>query len=189
MSSIKILSRYSRVTVQSKRPAAVLLSVLACALLLPASAQTPHKTVISHASRVVLSFTGVHTHADYILFDTGTLDLPALQRDPIHYPGLTFNAHSSLPTNHAALPPDLAAFGSPGDPPLENPYGGIDGGPGKSGWTLLPGHQNGKNAVKVLVPTRFANWLAAQPPARRKQYAQPKRYTLVITWGSPPSPQ
>lgn len=156
-------------------------------VLPPAAAQTPPKIVIFHAARVVLSFTGVHTHADYILFDTGALDLPALQRDPAHYPGLTFTAHSSLPTDHAALPPDLAAFSSPGDPPLENPYGGIDGGPGKSGWSLLPGHQNGKNVVKVLVPTRFANWLATQTPARRRQYAQPKRYTLVITWQNPPS--
>lgn len=182
MSDSKILRRYSRVSPQSKRRAAFFAAVLTSFVLPPTFAQTTHKTVISHASRVVLSRTGVHTHANYILFDTGPLDLLTLQRDPAHYPGLTFKAHSSLPTNHAALPPDLAAFGSPGDPPLENPYGGIDGGPGKSGWTPLPMHQNGKNVVKVLVPTRFANWLAAQPPARRKQYAQPKRYTLVITW-------
>ena len=185
MSDSKILPRYSRVSPQSKRRAAVFVAVLICFILPPAVAQTPHKTVITQASRVVLGVTGVHTHADYILFNTGALDLLALQRDPAHYPGLSFKAHSSLPTNHAALPPDLAAFGSPGDPPLENPYGPIDGGSGKPGWTPLPGHQNGKNVVTVLVPTRFANWLAAQPPARRKQYAQPKRYTLTITWNSP----
>lgn len=183
MGHIKILSRYSRVTLQSKRRAAFFVAGLVCLVLRPADAQTPHKTVISHASRVVLSVTGVHTHANYILFDTGTLDLLALRRDPAHYPNLTYQARSSLPTDHAALPPDLAAFSSPGDPPLENPYGGIDGGSGKSGWTSLPGHQNGKNSVTVMVPTRFANWLAAQPPARRKQYTQPKRYTLVIAWG------
>ncbi len=183
MSKGKILSRYSRVSPQSKRRAAIFVAALACFVLPPAVAQAPHKTVISHASRVVLSHTGIHTHANYLLFDTGALDLLALQRDPAHYPNLTYKAHSSLPTDHAALPPDLAAFSSPGDPPLENPYGGIDGAPGKSGWTPLPGHQNGKNIVTVMVPTRFANWLAAQPPARRKQYTQPKRYTLVITWG------
>ncbi len=183
MSDIKILSRYSRVTPQSKRPTAFFVVVLAGLVLPSAFAQTPHKVVISRASRVVFSSTGVHTHADYLLFDTGAFDLSALQRDPAHSPQLTFKAHSSLPTNHAALPPDLAAFSSPGDPPLENPYGSIDGGSGKPGWTLLPGHQNGKNVVKVLVPTRFANWLAVQTPARRKQYAQPKRYTLTITWG------
>ncbi len=178
---------YSRVIPPSKRPAAFFVAA-ACCVLLPASALSPHKTVISRASRVVFSAVGVHTHADYLLFDTGALDLLALQRDPAHYAGLSFKAHSSLPTNHAALPPDLAAFSSPGDPPLENPYGAIDGGSGKPGWTLLPGHQNGKNVVKVLVPTRFANWLAAQSPARRKQYAQPGRYTLVVTWTSPPPP-
>lgn len=171
---------------QGKRHAAVFVAALACLVLPPVSAQTPHKVVIPHASRVVLSYTGVHTHADYLLFDTGALDLPALARDPRRYPQLAFKAHSSLPTNHAALPPDLAAFSSPGDPPLENPYGAIDGGAGKPGWSLLAGHQNGRNIVKVLVPTRFANWLAAQPPARRRQYAQPKRYTLSITWNSPP---
>ena len=39
--------------------------------------------------------------------------------------------------------------------------------------------------MKVLVPTRFANWLAEQPPARRKLYAQPGRYTLTIIWNNP----
>ena len=184
-----MLSFYSRVFALGKRPAAFFAAAAACLLLPPADAQTPHKIAISHASRVVFSVTGVHTHADYLLFDTGASDLLALQRDPVHYAGLSFKAHSSLPTNHAALPPDLAAFSSPGDPPLENPYGPIDGGSGKPGWTLLPGHQNGRNVVKVLVPTRFANWLAAQPPSRRKLYAQPGRYTLTIIWTSPPSPQ
>lgn len=165
------------------------MAALTCFVLPAAARQPPPKTVSVPAFRAALSHTGVHTHANYLLFDTGALDLLALQRDPAHYPKLTFKAHSSLPTDHAALPPDLAAFGSPSDPPLENPYGGIDGGSGKSGWTPLPGHRNGKNIVTVMVPTRFVNWLAAQPPARRKQYAQPKRYTLVITWKSPPSPQ
>ena len=110
MSGIKMLSFYSRVFPPGKRPAAFFVAAVACFVLPPAAAQTLHKTVISHASRVVFSATGVHTHADYLLFDTGALDLPALQRDPAHYPGLSFKAHSSLPTNRAALPPDLAAF-------------------------------------------------------------------------------
>ncbi len=177
---------YSRAAQHGKRRAPLfmllLLASCASASFAPASAQSVHKIVIPRASRVVFSHLGVHTNANYLLFDTGTLNLPALQGDPAHYSHLTFKAHSSLPTNHAALPPDLAAFSSPGDPPLQNPYGPIDGGPSKSGWTLLPGHENGKNIVKVLVPTRFANWLALQPPARRKQYEQPHRYTLVITW-------
>lgn len=141
------------------------------------------KVVIAHASRVVLSHTGIHTHADYLLFDTGALDLLKVQQDPLHYPHLAFKAHCSLPTDRAALPPDLAALGSPSDPPLPSPYGPIDGAPGKPGWTLLPEHQGGKNSVRVLAPTRFANWLAQQSPARRRQYAQPKHYTLTIWWG------
>ncbi len=181
-----MLPLYSRSARLGKRRALIFL-LFACACFVPALAQTagitPHKIVISHAAQVVFSHTGIHTHADYLLFDTGALDVTACQRDPAHYPQLSFHAHSSLPTNHAALPPDLAAFSSPGDPPLENPYGAIDGGPGKSGWTVLPGHQDGKNVVKVLVPTRFANWLALQPLARRRQYAQPRRYTLVVSWG------
>ena len=186
-----MLSVYSRAAQQGKRHVSIFLLVFlaasASAFFAPALAQSPHKIVIPRASRLVLGHLGIHTDANYLLFDTDALDLSACQRDPLHYSHLTFKAHSSLPTNHAALPPDLAAFGSPGDPPLQNPYGPIDGGPGKSGWTLLPGHENGRNIVKALVPTRFANWLAAQSPARRRQYAQPNRYTLTITWNSPPS--
>ena len=152
-------------------------------LPLPASAQAVQKIVVPHASRVVFGHTGIHTHADFLLFDTGKADLLQWRQDPAHYPHLTLKAHCSLPTDRAALPPDLAAFSSPSDPPLPNPYGPIDGAPGKPGWTVLPEHQNGKNVVKVSVPTRFANWLALQSPARRKQYAQPKRYTLTIRWG------
>ena len=183
MFDIKTLSSYSRRVPTGKRCAGAVLALLCLAPALPVSAQAIKKIVIPRASRIVFSHTGVHTHANYLLFDTGTLDLLKMQRDPAHYPQLTFRAHSSLPTDHAALPPDLAALGSPSDPPIPNPYGPIDGAPGKSGWTALPGHQNGKNTVKVLVPTRFVNWLAQQSPARRKQYAQPKRYTLTIRWG------
>ena len=179
-----MLSLYSPSNCFGKRRLMLLLPLISLcfSLMSASSAQTAKKIVISHASRVVFSHTGVHTHADYLLFDTGALDLLALQHNPA-YPNLAFKAHSSLPTDRAALPPDLAAFSSPGDPPLQNPYGPIDGGPGKPGWSLLPLHQNGKNCVKVLVPTRFVNWLAAQSPARRKQYAQPQRYSLVVTWG------
>lgn len=178
-----MLSLYSPSDCPRKLCRATLLLLICFGLYSSVLAQTVHKVVIPHASRVVFSHTGIHTHADYLLFDTGTLDLLARQHDPVHFPKLTFKAHSSLPTDHAALPPDLAAFSGPGDPPLDNPYGPIDGGPGKPGWSLLPQHQNGKNQVKVMVPTRFVNWLAQQSPARRKQYLQPKRYTLTITWG------
>ena len=179
-----MLSLYSRKAQLGKRRAAAFLPAgfASLLLLLPAAAQTASQITIARASRIVFTHTGVHTHANYLLFDTGALNLLTMQRDPARYPHLAFRAHCSLPTDRAALPPDLAAFRSPGDPPLENPYGPVDGG-GKPGWTELPLHQNGRNWVKVLAPTRFANWLAQQSPARRKQYLMPKRYTLKITWG------
>ncbi len=148
----------------------------------PAPAQTPHKIIILHASQIAFSHLGIHTHANFLLFDTGSSDIAAMQHDPVHFPRLTLRACSSLPTDRAALPPDLVAFSSPTDPPLPNPYGPINGGSGKPGWTLLPLHKDGKNFVKVLVPSRFADWLAGQPPARRRLYSQRQRFTLQISW-------
>jgi hypothetical protein len=165
-----------------RRVLRLFLAIAVFGLVFPATAQTVNTVRIPRAAKIVFSHTGIHTHANYLLFDTGPLDLLTMQRDPARFPHLTLHAHSSLPTDRAALPPDLAGFSSPGDPPLENPYGPIDGGHGKPGWTLLPLHQNGKNWVKALAPTRFANWLALQPPARRKQYLLPRHYTLEITW-------
>ena len=127
---------------------------------------------------------GIHTHANFISFDTGTRDLAAMQADPVHFPHLRLRAHSRLPTDHAALPPDLAM---PGDPPLPNPYGPIDGGAKGPGWAVLASRQGGHNAARVSVPTRFANWVALQPPARRKDYSDPRRYWLEARWGPFPS--
>lgn len=188
---------YSRAaSVRKRRTALCLLALTLLALILPAGAQSVQKIVVPKASKIVLGHTGVHTHADYILFETGAYNLAAMQRDPVRYPHLTLKAHSSLPTDRAALPPDLADLGA-GGPPLDNPYGPIDGGGGKPGWGLLPLHQNsktqnnktqnGKNWVKVFAPTRFANWLALQSAARRRQYQMPRHYTLEITWETPPS--
>lgn len=170
-------------TCRNKR-LAVLVLALTCLEVLcpPAGAQPPGRRVISGASRLALSRTGIHTHADFILFDTGELDLAALQKDPARYPALKVTAHCRLSTDHAALPPELAA---PGDPPLPNPYGPIDGGTGKPGWGIVPFNKNGRHQAKVLVPTRFANWLALQPPARRKVYLDPRRYWLEVRWGVP----
>lgn len=176
-------SLYSRVHGPGKRFFCSLSVLLWLGAACPAPAQTPHKIVVSRASQIVFSRLGIHTHANFLLFDTGSADIAAMQQNPAHFRHLTLRASSSLPTDRAALPPDLAAFSSPGDPPLPNPYGPIDGGPGKPGWTGLPLHQNGKNRVKILVPTRFADWLAGQPPARRRVYLQPQRYRLTITWG------
>lgn len=176
-------SLYSPVHCLGKRFCLLLVALLWLRSACPAPAQTPQKVVIPRASQVVLSHLGVHTHANFLLFDTGTLDITVMQRDPAQFPRLTLRAHSSLPTDRAALPPDLAAFSNPGDPPLPNPYGPIDGGNGKPGWTLLPLNQGGRHFVKALVPTRFADWLNGQSPARRRAYFQPQRYRLLITWG------
>jgi hypothetical protein len=176
-------SFYSRVSGIGKRFFCPFSALLWLAAACPASAQSPHKVTIPRASQISFGHLGVHTHANFLLFDTGSLDTAAMRQDPAHFPRLTLRAYSSLPTDRAALPPDLAAFSSPTDPPLPNPYGPINGGKGKSGWTLLPLSKNGRNLVKVLVPTRFADWLAAQPPARRRAYLQPPRFTLQITWG------
>lgn len=157
-----------------------------CLLLAPcwAGAQTPGRLIVPRAAHVDIAHTGTHTHANFIFFDTGTRDLAAMQADPIHFSHLTIRAHSRLSTDHAALPPDLAM---PGDPPLDNPYGPMEGGHGKPGWGVIPLHQAGHkgamtNGAKVVVPTRFANWVALQPPTRRKSYLDPRRYWLEVHW-------
>ena len=147
-----------------------------------AAAQAPGRLVIPRAARVDIGHTGIHTHANFIFFDTGAHDLLAMQADPVHFPHLTLRAHSRLPTDHAALPPDLAM---PGDPPLPNPFGPIEGGGGKPGWSVFPQHEGKRSRAKVTVPTRFANWVALQPPARRKAYLDPRRYWLEVRWGEP----
>lgn len=173
----------------------------ACLLLAPsgAYAQTPTQTpiqtsirapgrlVVPRAARVDIGHTGIHTHLNFIYFDTGTHDLAAMQADTIHFPHLTLCAHSRLPTDHAALPPGLAI---PGDPPLENPYGPMERRRSRAGWGIVPLHQVGRggaaiNEAKVVVPTRFANWVALQPPARRKAYLDPRQYWLEVCWGDP----
>ena len=149
--------------------------------LLPVAAQTsaPDHFVIPRASRLDLSHTGIHTHANFILFDTGALDLAALQREPARYPHLTIRAETRLDTDHAALPPELTM---PGDPPLDNPYGPMGGGRGKPAWGVTLLAQNGRHLVKVSVPTRFANWLALQTPAKRTRYLDPRQYRLEVLW-------
>ncbi|MDQ2798579.1 MAG: hypothetical protein M3Y13_02925 [Armatimonadota bacterium] len=150
--------------------------------MLPTGAQTPASGhfVIPRAVRLDLRHTGIHTHANFVMFNTGSHDLAAMQRDPARYPHLTIRAETRLDTDHAALPPDLTM---PGDPPLDNPYGPIGGGHGKPGWSVMPLAKNGRHLVKVSVPTRFANWLALQPAARRKRYLDPRQYQLEVRWG------
>ncbi len=167
--------QYPRVARAGKHAALILCLPLCAALFEAACAASPQTVTIPRASSVVLGVLGVHTHADYLLFDTGTRDFSRVSP-------LTLRAFCRLPTDRAALPPDLAAFSRPGDPPLPNPYGPISGGGGRPGWTALPEHRGGRNVVRVLVPTRFANWLAAQPPARRRAYRRPDSYSLRIGW-------
>ena len=96
---IKTCLCHSRVTPRSKCPAAFLLAALAGFALLPALAQDDRtKSSFLMLPPLLVSHTGVHTHADYLLFDTGALDLLAMQRDTVRYPKLSFRAHSSLPT-------------------------------------------------------------------------------------------
>ena len=135
--------------------------------------------MIAHASQVDLSHTGIHTHANFLLFDTGSLDV-ARQQDKSGHSHLTVIGHSRLNTDHAALPPEYQSL-SEGDPPLDNPYGPIDGQQrGKPGWATLPFTLNGRHWVKILVPTRFANWVALQPKARRRRYMDGRNYSLEI---------
>ena len=161
-----------------KRFSALLLAFLP----LPAWAQAPGALTFPRAVQVQMGRTGIHTHADFILFDTGHTDLAAWQKDAGRYPGLKIVARCRLGTDHAALPPELAA---PGDPPLPNPYGPIDGGGGRPGWGILPETSAGRHHVRVLVPTRFANWLAGQTPARRRAYLDPRSYRLEVRWNAP----
>ena len=157
-------------------------ALLLLGLMLPTGAQPAPSGhfVIPSASRLDLSHTGIHTHANFVLFDTGKRDLAAMQRDPAQYPHLIIRADTRLDTDHAALPPDLMMQG---DPPLDNPYGPIGGGHGKPGWSVTPLAKNGRHLMKVSVPTRFANWLALQTPARRKRYLAPRQYRLEVRWG------
>ena len=173
---------YTRLNSLGKLPCCVPLLLFCLGAACPAPAQTPHQVTIPRAAEVSLGHVGIHTHANFLLFSTGASDILKMSRDSVQFPSLKLRAFCTLPTDRAALPPDLAAFSAPSDPPLPNPYGPISGGDGKPGWTPFPVHQNGKNFVKVLVPTRFANWLALQPSAKRRVYLQPQRYSLRITW-------
>ncbi len=146
-----------------------------------AAGDGPHRVVIPAASRLEIGHTGIHTHANFLLFTTGRWDVAAMRRDPTHFPHLSVRGRSDLPTDHAALPPE---FTQPGDPPLPNPYGSIGGdGAGKRGWDVVTEASSGGNEVRVLVPTRFANWLALQPAARQRRYADRRHWHLEIRWG------
>jgi len=166
---------------RKRRPLGLCLGL--CLLLsasLPAIAQAPGRLVIPRAARVDIGHTGIHTHANFVFFDTGGRDLAAMQGDPARFPHLTLRAHSRLPTDHAALPPDMTM---PGDPPLPNPFGPMEGGGGRPGWSVVAARLGERHEAKVIVPTRFANWVALQPPARRKAYLDPRRYWLEVRWG------
>jgi hypothetical protein len=143
-----------------------------------------HRHTIPQASRVDLSHLGVHTHANVITFDTGALNVTAMQADrsQARYRSVTLVGKCRLDTDHAALPPAFKDFASDiGKVP--NPYGPIDGRlHGKPGWVTAAYREGAHNRVRISVPTRFANWVAGQKPQRRRQYQDRRSYTLQITW-------
>ena len=165
---------------RGKRGAGLLLGIVGGMALAGAVQCDPKAVVIPHAARVDLSHVGMHTHENFVRFDTGTLDVAAMRQDAARYPHLTVRGSSRLPTDHAALPPEWA---SPGDAPLDNPYGPIQGQGKRPGWEVTAGQEGGKNWVKVIVPTRFANWVALQPEKVRRRYLDPRSYSLRVRWG------
>lgn len=146
----------------------------------PAGPWSPHHVLISTAARVDLSHLGIHTHADFVRFDAGTLDVAAMQADKtaVQYRNLSLVAHCRLPTDRAALPPGLDSLQkSYGPIPT---YGPIDGKPGWSVGSVFV--RNGQTWVQFSAPSRFANWVAAQKPALRRRYKDPHSYSLEIRW-------
>ena len=158
---------------------------------LPAAAQqdappvpwVAHRVLVPAAAQVDLSHLGAHTHANVIRFDTGNLDVGGLRsgRPSARLRSVRVVGHCRLPTDRAALPPGLSAllqdYGKNYGPVPT--YGPIDGNPG---WSFVISHVHGRIRVRYTVPTRFANWVAAQPPALRRRYLDPHSYSLEITW-------
>ena len=162
------------------------LLLLTLALALPAAAQAPdasagfwvpHRVTVPAASQVDYSHLGVHTHANAVLFDTGALDIGQMQSDGTRFRSVRVVGHCRLPTERAALPPGFDALLKDYGPVPA--YGPIDGSPG---WSSHPFHEDGRNGVKFVVPTRFANWVAGLTPAARHRYKSLHSYSLEITW-------
>jgi hypothetical protein len=142
-----------------------------------AEAWTAHKVIISAASAVEVTRLGVHTHANYLLFRTGATNVTALRADP-HVRLVRVTAHCRYPTDRAALPPGFTWLVK--DASAVPTLGAIDGQPG---WSVSKIYTNNDtNLIRVSVPTRFANWLAAQPPSVRRRYQNLKSYSLEINW-------
>ena len=165
---------------RGKRGAGLLLGILAGLALTGQAGGIPQEVVIPYAARVDLSHVGLHTHENFVRSDTGALDVAAMRQDAVRYPRLTVRGGARLPTDRAALPPEWA---SPGDAPLDNPYGPIQGQGKRPGWGTVAGHEGDKNWVKVIAPTRLANWVALQPEKVRRRYSDPRSYSLRVRWG------
>ena len=172
-------------------PALLTIAFLALSLpALPASApqnepspDTPiaswvrHRVTIPAASQVDLSHLGVHTHANFIRFATGSVDVGKMQADQTLYRNVHVTGHCRLPTDRAALPPGFESLLQQDGPvPTSGP---IDGSPG---WSYHPADKSGHHQITFSVPTRFANWVACQPPALRHRYKALHSYSLEITW-------
>ena len=145
----------------------------------PAGRWVAHHLTLPTAAKVDLSHLGVHTHANFLCFLTGTLNISTMQADKSapRYRRVRVVGHCRLPTARAALPPDFAALQR--DVGAIPTYGPIDG---KPGWSFHASMQGGRNEVIFSVPTRFANWVAGQPQAVRRRYQDPRSYSLEVTW-------
>ena len=160
--------------------------LLLISLALSAAAQSPdapaggwiaHHVTIPAAAQVDYSHLGVHTHANAVLFNTGSLDIGQMQSDATRYRNIRVVGHCRLPTDRAALPPGFDALLKDYGPVPA--YGPMDGQPG---WSSHPFHAKGRNGVKFVVPTRFANWVAGLTPAARHRYQSLNSYSLDMTW-------
>jgi hypothetical protein len=143
---------------------------------------TEHHARIARANRVDLSHVGIHTDANFVEFQSLSVNLGGIVARCLGPKAVCRNlqivAHCLLSTNHAALPPGLGwlgrAFG-----PVPDQYGSIDG---KPGWSVKVVLNHGAGYAQVSIPSRFANWVAEQKPALRARYLDPKNYWATVNW-------
>jgi hypothetical protein len=142
-----------------------------------------HEVHLSRASAVVIGHAGIHTHHNYILFLVPGAAPRVMFNDDRHirYRHVAFTAHCRLPTDHAALPFSIPIFGT--QPPGLDLYGAIDGQAlCERGWGVDDISRLPAGLVRVMIPSRFVDWLVRQPPNLQRQYANPANYSLDGNW-------